>query len=78
VPAAALHLLDETGQTLRYATVREKGKRVAARPDEKQFDLLTAAAALHDVGTLVLYGVSGVLDDYGTYQRDMQAAYGDS
>lgn len=32
---------------------------------------MAAAEALHEAGTMVLYGVSGVLDDYSAYQADM-------
>lgn len=70
----ALHALDETGQWLRYSTVKTgKGKNrrlVPARPDQIHFDLPAAAQALHDAGGIVLHGVSGVLGQYAEWQRD--------
>lgn len=41
------------------------------RPGQEHFDLVAVAEALHEAGTMVLYGVSGVLDDYSAYQADM-------
>jgi len=35
------------------------------------------AATLHNAGTLILYGVSGVLGEYEDYQADMWEMYGD-
>ncbi|MFI6290032.1 hypothetical protein ACIBEJ_00515 [Nonomuraea sp. NPDC050790] len=69
----SLHLLDKTGQAFRYATVKSgKGKAavlVPARPDQKHVDILAVSAALHEAGGLVLYGVSGVLEEYAESQQ---------
>lgn len=46
------------------------------RPGEEQFDIAAVAEALRDAGTMVLYGVSGVLDAYSEYQADMADWYG--
>ncbi len=68
----SLHLLDKTGQALRYSTVKTGDKKskklVRARPKETQFDLPGTAETLYDAGTLILHGVSGVLGDYAEYQ----------
>ncbi|MEU8308968.1 hypothetical protein AB0C84_35940 [Actinomadura sp. NPDC048955] len=78
----SLHLLDETGQTLRYSTVKigkgKNSKLVPARPEQQAFDFPAVATALHNAGTLILYGVSGVLGEYEEYQRDMQRMYGET
>lgn len=72
----SLHVLDETGQNFRYATVNfgagKARKLVAARPDQVHFDLSAAAAVLHGAATILLNGVSGVLDSYSQYQDDLQ------
>lgn len=77
----SLHLLDEKGQTFRYSTVKtgsgKNWKLVPARPDQQHFDLVTLAATLNDVGTLVLHGVSGVLGAYAEYQAEMRRETGD-
>jgi hypothetical protein len=77
----SLHALDESGQTLRYSTVKvgRGGKRtlVAARPDETEFDLTAVADALHEACSIVLFGVSGVVSEYEDYQRDMLDGYSD-
>ncbi|WP_146877336.1 hypothetical protein [Actinomadura madurae] len=77
----SLHLLDEKGQALRYSTVKigkgKNSKLVPARPEQQAFDFPAVAAALHNAGLLILYGVSGVLGDYEEYQRDMQRMYGE-
>jgi hypothetical protein len=41
-------------------------------PGEERFDIVAVAEALREAGTMVLYGVSGVLDDYSAYQADMR------
>lgn len=41
------------------------------RPGQEHFDIVAVAEALRDAGTMVLYGLSGVLDDYSAYQADM-------
>ncbi|WP_149264390.1 hypothetical protein [Actinomadura sp. K4S16] len=78
----SLHLLDEKGQALRYSTVKtgrgKNSKLVPARPEQQAFDFPAVAATLHNAGTLVLYGVSGVLDEYEEYQRDMRRMYGEA
>lgn len=75
-----LHLLDSTGQAFRYSTVKEgSGRRavlVPARPDLDHFDLSAAAAALHDAATMVLYGVSGVLDAREEHRMEMLREFG--
>jgi hypothetical protein len=75
-----LHALDGSGQELRYSAVKTGSgknlKLVPARPDHKQFDLPTVAAALHNAGILVLYGVSGVLDQYREWQQWMRQEIG--
>lgn len=71
----SLHALDEKGQAFRYSTVKTgKGKHVKlvqARPDHQHVDLVTTATALHDACVLVLYGVTGLLDEYREYQQAM-------
>jgi hypothetical protein len=78
----SLHLLDEQGQALRYSTVKigrgKSSKLVRARPEQQKFDLPEVATMLYDAGTLILYGVSGVLGDYADYQADMRQMYGDA
>ena len=70
-----LHVLDSHGQAFRYSAMKAGagGKRVTerVRPGEQRFDIVAVAEALRDAGTMVLYGVSGVLDDYSAYQADM-------
>jgi hypothetical protein len=70
-----LHVLDQHGQAFRYSAVKTgpRGRRVLerVRPGQQQFDLVAVAEALSDAGTMVLYGVSGVLDAYSDYQSDM-------
>lgn len=77
----SLHLLDGTGQTFRYSTVKQgKGKArmlVPARPEQVHFDLPAAAAALDDAATIVLGGVSGVLEQYAQWQEEMLAESAD-
>jgi len=76
----SLHLLDESGQALRYSKVKTgKGKQaklIRARPDERYFDLVGVAEVLRDAATMVLYGVSGVLDQYAEWQRYMREEAG--
>lgn len=72
-----LHVLDHHGQAFRYSAVKT-GPRDArvlerVRPGEQRFDIVAVAEALREAGTMVLYGVSGVLDDYSAYQADMAA-----
>ena len=70
-----LHVLDHSGQAFRYSAVKTgpKNARVLepVRPGQEHFDLVAVAEALHDAGTMLLYGVSGVLDVYSDYQADM-------
>ena len=71
-----LHVLDQHGQAFRYSAVktRPRGARVLerVRPGEQRFDIVAVAEALHEAGTMVLHGVSGVLGDYSDYQADMR------
>lgn len=77
-----LHTLDQNGHAFRYSAVKTglRGRRVLeqVRPGQQQFDLVAISEALHDAGTMLLYGVSGVLDSYSHYQADMAAWYGAS
>ena len=70
-----LHVLDQHGQAFRYSAVKTgpRGARVLerVRPGEQRFDIVAVAEALHEAGTMVLHGVSGVLGDYSDYQADM-------
>lgn len=70
-----LHVLDRNGQAFCYSAVKTgpRNARVLepVRPGQEHFDLVAVAAALHDAGTMLLYGVSGVLDVYSDYQADM-------
>jgi hypothetical protein len=72
----SLHVFDESGQSFRYATVKvgsgRARKLVPARPDQVSFDLSAVAAVLHNAATILLNGVSGVLEYYSRYQDDMQ------
>jgi hypothetical protein len=77
----SLHVLDESGQEFRYSTVKTRNgkqvKLIRAWPNEIHFDLIAVAEALRDAATMVLYGVSGVLDQYAEWQGYMreQAGY---
>jgi len=75
-----LHVLDQNGQAFRYSAVKTgpRGQRILerVRPGQQQFDLVAVAEALRDAGTMLLYGVSGVLDSYSDYQADMADWYG--
>jgi hypothetical protein len=75
-----LHVLDHHGQAFRYSAVKtgSGGARVLerVRPGEQRFDIVAVAEALRDAGTMVLYGVSGVLDEYSAYQAEMRHAAG--
>jgi hypothetical protein len=77
----SLHLLDENGQAFRYSTVKvgngRARKLVPARPDQVLFDLPAVAATLSEAASLLIYGVSGVLDQYADWQAEMWAEYGD-
>jgi hypothetical protein len=71
-----LHVLDDHGQAFRYSAVKT-GPRGApvlerVRPGEQRFDIVAIAEALRDAGTMVLFGVSGVLGAYSDYQADMR------
>jgi hypothetical protein len=74
----SLHALDESGQALRYSTIktgRGNARRlVPARAAEQQFDLESVAAALSDAGTLVADGISGVLEQYAESQQAMRGS----
>ena len=57
-----------------------KGKQAkleSAWPNQMHFDLVAVAEVLRDAATMVLFGVSGVLDQYAEWQRYMreQAGY---
>jgi hypothetical protein len=71
-----LHVLDQHGQAFRYSAVKTgpRGARALerVRPGQQRFDIVAVAEALHEAGTIVLYGVSGVLGDYSDYQADMR------
>ncbi len=71
-----LHVLDQHGQAFRYSAVKTgpRGVRVLerVRPGEQRFDIVAVAEALHEAGTMVLHGVSGVLGVYSDYQADMR------
>jgi len=73
-----LHVLDHHGQAFRYSSVwtGSRGGRVLerVRPGEQRFDSMAVAEALRDAGTMVLYSVPGVLDDYSAYQAEMRYA----
>jgi len=70
-----LHVLDRSGQAFRYSALKAgpKNARVLepVRPGQEHFDLVAVAEALHDAGTILLYGVSAVLEIYSDYQADM-------
>ncbi len=76
----SLHLLDQSGQTFRYSTVKtgsgKHRKLLPARRDEHHFDLVAVAATLQDAASLVLHGVSGVLEQYAEWQAEMLHEYG--
>ncbi len=71
-----LHVLDQHGQAFPYSAVKTgpRGARVLerVRPGEQRFDIMAVAEALHEAGTMVLHGVSGVLGVYSDYQADMR------
>ena len=71
-----LHVLDHHGQAFRYSAVKtgSRDTRVLerVRPGEQRFDIVAVAEALREAGTMVLYGVSGVLDHYSAYQAEMR------
>jgi hypothetical protein len=73
-------VLDQHGQAFRYSTEKTgpRGARVLerVRPGEQHFDIVAVAEALREAGTMVLYGVSGVLGGYSDYQAEMRAAAG--
>ncbi len=70
-----LHLLDHHGQAFRYSAVKTGSRHPRVlervRPGQQHFDIVAVAEALREAGTMVLYGVSGVLDDYSSNQADM-------
>jgi hypothetical protein len=77
-----LHVLDQHGQAFRYSS-EKTGPRDArvlerVRPGEQRFDIVAVAEALREAGTMVLYGLSGVLDVYSDYQADMRDAADES
>lgn len=71
-----LHVLDHDGQAFRYSAVKTgpRGARVLerVRPGQQSFDIVAVAEALRNAGTMVLYGVSGVLGEYSDYQVGMR------
>jgi hypothetical protein len=75
-----LHVLDQNGQAFRYSAAKTgpRGQRILerVRPGQQQFDLAAVAEALHDAGTMVLGGVSGVLGAYSDYQADLADWHG--
>jgi len=77
----SLHLLDDSGQSLRYSTVKTgkgKSKKLErARADQQNFDLVRVASTLHEAATLLLHGVTGVLGQYEEWQAEMRQEYGD-
>jgi hypothetical protein len=75
-----LHVLDQHGQAFRYSAVKTgpRGRRVLqqVRPDQQEFDLVAVAEALSQAGSMLLGGVSGVLDAYTEHQAAMADWYG--
>jgi hypothetical protein len=73
--AGKLCVLDQHRQAFRYSAVKAGpcNRRILewVRAGEERFDIVTVAEALRDTGTMVLYGVSGVLDAYSEYRADM-------
>jgi hypothetical protein len=72
-----LHILDDDGQAFRYSKKKKTSQDGApvferVRPGEQRFDIVAVAEAMRDAGTMVLHGVSGVLDVYSDYQADMR------
>lgn len=69
-------VLDHDGQAFLYSAVKvgPRGARVLerVRPGQQSFDIVAVAEALRDAGTMVLYGVSGVLGEYSEYQAEMR------
>ncbi len=76
---AGLHALDETGQALRYTTVKQGTHKapvlVAARPTAQEIDLEQLALALWDAGNRILQDVCPKLTAYrewGEEQNDLR------
>lgn len=71
----SLHILDESGQTFRYSTIKTGSRKnamlVPARPDQQPVDIVTVADSLATAGTLILHGVTSVLYEYEEYQQYM-------
>jgi hypothetical protein len=55
-----------------------RGRRVLeqVRPDQQEFDLVAVAEALSQAGSMLLGGVSGVLEGYTEHQSAMADWYG--
>jgi hypothetical protein len=74
-----LHLLDQNGQAFRYSAKKTgpRGQPVLerVRPGQQHFDIVAVGEALREAGTMLLYGVSGVLDTYSDWQDDMADGY---
>lgn len=71
-----LHVLDHRGEAFRYSAVKTGSGDVRVlervRLGQQRFDIVAVAEALRDAGTMVLYGVSGVLGSYADYQAEMR------
>ena len=74
-----LHVLDQNGQAFRYSAMKTgpRGRRVLeqVRPGQQHFDIVAVGEALRDAGTMLLYGLSGVLGVYSDWQDDMADWY---
>ena len=71
-----LHVLDHHGEAFRYSAMKTGSGNARVlervRPGQQHFDIAAVAEALREAGTMVLYGVSGVLDSYAEYQAEMR------
>ena len=72
-----LHVLDHHGEAFCYSAMKTGSgdARVLerVRPGQQRFDIVAVADALREAGTMVLHGVSGVLDSYAEYQAEMRS-----
>jgi hypothetical protein len=68
-----LHQLDSNGTAFRYATSYDKssGRYVKIRPTEEPIELRNLVNELHQAGWMLVYGVSGWLDNYSSWLQDM-------